>query len=236
VTEVRLQSHSDVELVEYMGSDEGVVRRARVSVRGGNDDADLVGNGAVAGMIRHMLKNQHMSVFEGAQFTFRVHTPIFVAREFMRHRTVSFNEESARYRQLEPLFWVPDQNRKLRQVGKASSYTLVDGEPEDFPHATESLEYAYGVAYGEYEAMLRMGIAREVARAVLPVGIFTSFYATMNARNLMHFLTLRVDDERNEIPTHPQAEIQEVAAKMEHLFAEVMPETHAAFVANGRRV
>jgi thymidylate synthase (FAD) len=235
VTEVRLQGHSDVELVEHMGSDEGVVRRARVSLKGGNDDTDLSG-GTIRGMIRHMLKNQHMSVFEGAQFTFRVHTPIFVAREFMRHRTVSFNEESARYRQLEPVFWVPGEDRKLRQVGKASDYTLVDGDPADFQQVRKSLEHAYGVAYGEYERLLQLGIAREVARSVLPVGIFTSFYATMNARNLMHFLTLRVDDESNAVPTHPQAEIQEVAAKMESLFAEAMPETHAAFVANGRRV
>lgn len=226
--------HSDVELIEFMGSDEGVVHRARVSTKGIQSDADPVAPPTVRGMINHMMKNRHGSVFENAVFTFRVHTPIFVAREFMRHRTFSYNEESGRYKQLDPVFYVPGYARPLRQVGKASEYHLVPGNLTDGYIVRGWLKENSEQAYTRYSDLLEQGIAREVARMVLPVNIYTTFYATCNARALMNFLSLRIDDPDNSVPTHPLREIQEVAEEMEAYFAARMPVTYFAFKENGR--
>lgn len=226
--------HSDVELIEFMGSDEGVIHRARVSTKGMNSDSGTLSDGTVKGMIRHMMANRHGSVFEGAQFTFRVHTPIFVAREFMRHRMFSYNEESGRYKQLDPVFYVPGTERPMRQEGKASEYKLVMGDSTDSCTVRGWVKVNSEEAYLRYSDLLHSGIAREVARMVLPVNIFTTFYATCNARALMNFLSLRVDDEANAVPTHPLQEIQEVAEEMETYFAVHMPVTYFAFKDNGR--
>lgn len=231
---IQFQDHSDVDLVEHMGSDEGVIHRARVSTAGRNAESVTLADNVVQGMINHMMKNRHGSVWEGAIFTFRVHTPIFVAREFMRHRTFGFNEESARYKQLDPVFYVPSETRFLRQTGKASAYTLIEGNADDYRGTKSGIEFVSKTAYLMYADLLEAGIAREVARMVLPVNIFTTFYATCNARNLMHFLSLRVDSEQNVVETHPLHEIQEVAEKMEEIFFEKMPETYKAFYSNGR--
>jgi len=234
VTEIRFQNHSDVELVQFTGSDEMVVQSARVSLTGGK--SEQLKEATKTGMIRHMMDNRHGSVFEHNLFTFRVHTPIFVAREFMRHRMFSYNELSGRYATAEPVFYVPDPFRKLRQQGKASAYDLVDGPrpQKDFEFVRDELKAGSSAAFEQYEAMLEASIAREVARMVLPVNLFTSFYATCNARSMMSFLSLRVDSEQNSVETHPLAEIQEVACLMEDWFEEKMPETHRAFYRNGR--
>lgn len=230
---IKFQEYSDVELIEFMGSDEGVVHRARVSTKGIQSEED-VSEATVKGMINHMMKNRHGSVFEGAQFTFRVHTPLFVAREFMRHRMFSYNEESGRYKQLDPVFYVPGYARPLRQVGKSSEYHLVPGNNSDGCIVRGFLKSHSEKSYLTYYDLLEQGIAREVARMVLPVNIFTTFYATCNARALMNFLSLRIDDEANSVPTHPLEEIQEVAEEMEAYFAARMPVTYFAFKENGR--
>jgi thymidylate synthase (FAD) len=232
VSESLFQAGSTVELVEHTGSDEGVVRAARVSVHGAQ--APAVEPGTVYGLIGHMMRNRHGSVFEHNVFTFRIHAPIFVHREFMTHRTISKNTESARYSEIDPVFWVPSPTRKLRQEGKPSAYKLVEGSHADYLSTCADIMEGSEDAYARYRRMLDRGIAREVARAVLPVNTFTSFYATCNARALMSFLSLRVDSPLNAVPTHPQAEIQEVAEKMEAEFSRVMPATHRAFVNNGR--
>lgn len=219
-----------VDLVQHIGSDSDVVRAARVSVHGTNE----VPSGDVRGMIRHMMTNRHGSVFEHNLFTFRIHAPIFTAREFMRHRMFSFNEESARYRELDPVFWVPGPSRKLRQSGKPAAYEMSDGTEADYVLAHDVIWRSSLRAHQEYQAMLAAGIAREVARAVLPVNTYTSFYATCNARSLMHFLSLRIDHPDNQVPSHPQAEIQDVAVRMEGWLQARMPETYWAWHSTGR--
>jgi len=174
------------------------------------------------------------SPFEHNSFTFFVSAPIFVFREYMRHRTFSFNEESGRYRRLEPVFYVPGEDRKLVQEGKPGRYVFVDGTPEQHKLVDESTRSVCTTAYRAYLDMLEAGIAREVARGVLPVSIYSSMYATCNARALMHFLSLRTKREDSTFPSFPQREIELVAEKMEALFAQAMPLTHAAFNRNGR--
>jgi thymidylate synthase (FAD) len=146
----------------------------------------------------------------------------------------SYNEESGRYKVLEPIFYTPGPDRKLIQVGKAGAYEFVDGTPEQFDIVTSETKKACEVAYASYEAMLEAGVAREVARIVLPVTIYSSAYVTMNARALMNFLSLRRKAEGSHFPSFPQREIEMVAEKYEVEFERIMPLTHASFVANGR--
>ena len=166
--------------------------------------------------------------------TFFVSAPIFVFREFMRHRIASYNEESGRYRELSPVFYIPNKSRKLVQTGKTGHYIFVDGTDEQYATTVEAMKDAYRVAYESYQKMLDAGVAREVARAVLPVATYSSMYVTMNARALMNFLSLRTSREGSHFPSYPQREIEMVAEKMEEHFKKLMPLTYEAFEKSGR--
>ena len=166
--------------------------------------------------------------------TFFISAPIFVFREFMRHRIASYNEESGRYRELQPVFYVPAPERKLVQIGKTGAYEFVDGTKDQFDITTQAMKESYNFVYERYQKMLEVGVAREVARAVLPVGLYSSMYVTMNARALMNFLSLRTAREGSHFPSYPQREIEMVAEKMEEHFARLMPLTYGAFEKSGR--
>ncbi|MGH3490788.1 MAG: FAD-dependent thymidylate synthase [Actinopolymorphaceae bacterium] len=174
------------------------------------------------------------SPFEHNSMTFHVHAPIFVFRELMRHRMASYNEESGRYRELRPVFYVPGPDRKLVQEGKPGRYEFVDGTPDQHKLVEEETRQQCTEAYAGYQRMLDAGIAREVARIVLPLTIYSTAYVTVNARSLMNFLSLRVRRDDSTFPSFPQREIEMVAEKMEAAWAELMPISHAAFERNGR--
>ena len=233
--EIIFRSDVTVELVKSSASDADVIWAARVSTAG-EQSMDEIGQdpGKSAGLINYLARERHGSPFEHTSMTFFVSAPIFVFREFMRHRIASYNEESGRYRELNPVFYVPDENRKLIQIGKTGAYTFVDGTPEQFKVSVEAMKKAYVVAYEQYKIMLDQGIAREVARVVLPVGLYSSMYVTMNARALMNFLSLRTSREGSHFPSYPQREIEMVAEKMEAEFARLMPLTYGAFEKSGR--
>jgi thymidylate synthase (FAD) len=156
----------------------------------------------------------------------------FLANGIVVHN--SYNEESGRYRELQPVFYVPGEERKLVQQGRPGKYEFVHGTPEQHKAVAAAMEESYAQSYAAYQDMLAAGVAREVARATLPVGLFSSMYATCNARSLMHFLGLRTQHELAAVPSFPQREIEMVGEKMEDLWAGLMPLTHAAFNANGR--
>ncbi|APC43294.1 hypothetical protein Joe_54 [Streptomyces phage Joe] len=189
----------------------------------------------VKGLINYLMRDRHGSPFEHGSFTFVIEAPIFVAREFFRHRAGwSYNEESGRYRELRPVFYVPGPERNLQQVGKPGAYTFEPGTPAQYSSVTASSKDAYQVAWDAYQNQLQAGVAKEVARNVLPVGIFTSFWATCNPRSLMHFLSLRTNRQNAKVPSFPQREIEMVADQMEVAFIDTMPVTHLAFEMNGR--
>lgn len=156
----------------------------------------------------------------------------FLANGIVVHN--SYNEESGRYRELQPVFYVPGEDRKLVQQGRPGKYVFVDGTEAQQEIVERSMQESYIQAYERYQEMLAAGVAREVARAVLPVGLFSSMYATCNARSLMHFLGLRTQHELAKVPSFPQREIEMVGEKMEAEWAALMPLTYAAFNANGR--
>ncbi|MEU1056662.1 FAD-dependent thymidylate synthase [Streptomyces sp. NPDC005876] len=233
---IELRSDVTVELVKHTASDADVLFAARVSTVGEQSLDELKKDPERSkGLINYLMRDRHGSPFEHNSMTFLISAPIFVFREFMRHRVGwSYNEESGRYRELQPVFYVPDASRKLVQEGRPGKYRFVEGTQAQRELTARAMEDSYLRAYGTYREMLAAGVAREVARAVLPVGLYSSMYATCNARSLMHFLGLRTQHELAKVPSFPQREIEMVGEKLEAAWAGLMPLTHAAFNANGR--
>jgi thymidylate synthase (FAD) len=238
VTDIEFRSDVTVELVRASAADSDVLFAARVSTLGeqtlGDAAAGVEASDRDRGLINYLMRDRHGSPFEHNSMTFYVQAPIFVFREFMRHRIASYNEESGRYRELRPVFYVPAPERKLVQVGKPGAYDFIDGTPEQTAIVDEATREASVHAFAAYQRMLEAGVAREVARIVLPLNTYSSMYVTMNARSLMNFLSLRTKVEGSHFPSFPQREIEMCAEKMEDLWATLMPMTHAAFAANGR--
>ena len=233
--EIVFREDMSVELVKSSASDADVIWAARVSTAGDKSLEDVGGDASKSeGLINYLARERHGSPFEHTSMTFFISAPIFVFREFMRHRIASYNEESGRYRELKPVFYIPGKERKLVQIGKAGAYTFVDGTPEQYEITIKSIKETCVLAYENYQKMLDAGVAREVARAVLPVTLYSSMYVTMNARALMNFLSLRTAREGSHFPSYPQREIEMVAEKMEAEFAKLMPITYGAFQKSGR--
>src|SRR6478672_1313672 len=173
--EVKFRSDITVELVKATAADSDVAFAARVSTAGERSldsvDADPA---SAAGLIRYLMRERHGSPFEHSVMTFYVQAPIFVWREHMRHRVASYNEESGRYRVLDPVFYVPGPERRLVQQGKPGAYEFVEGTPEQYALVVEATRRICRDAYAAYLEMLDAGVAREVARGVLPVAIYSS--------------------------------------------------------------
>jgi thymidylate synthase (FAD) len=232
---VEFRSDVTVELVRSSARDEDVLFAARVSTKGEQSLEDVEGDAERSkGLINYLMRSRHGSPFEHNSMTFYVQAPIFVFREMMRHRIASYNEESGRYRELRPLFYVPGPDRQLVQVGKPGHYNFEPGTADQHKLVEEETRTMCAEAYASYQRMLEAGIAREVARIVLPLTIYSSMYTTVNARALMNFLSLRTQREDSAFPSYPQREIEMVAEQMEAEWAKLMPISHAAFAKNGR--
>jgi thymidylate synthase (FAD) len=220
---VRVLDHGFVRLDDAMADDLSVVNGARVSFARHKEEMDE----SDEGLIRFLMRDRHGTPFEHNSFRFHIRCPIFVAREWMRHRVGSFNEFSLRYARATEDFYVPNAEDVRSQVGKPGAYSF---EPvlEEVAEATrEKLQAVYETAYQAYEHLVELGVARELARCALPVGAYTEFYWTINARSLMNFLSLRNAETA-------QREIRRYAEACERFLEQLMPVTHAAFVANGR--
>jgi thymidylate synthase (FAD) len=220
---VRVLDHGFVRLDDAMADDLSVVNGARVSFARRVEEMDE----ADEGLIRFLMRERHGTPFEHNAFRFHVRTPIFVAREWFRHRVGSFNEFSMRYARATDEFYVPAPEDVRTQVGKPGSYSFEPVDPELAEAARERLQEVYDAAYRAYEELVEQGVARELARAVLPVGAYTEFYWTVNARSLMNFVSLRNSETA-------QREIRRYAEACELFLEQLMPVTYAAFVANDR--
>lgn len=220
-----------VKLVDSMGGDDAIVQAMLVSTMG----EEALDAEASHGRINFLMKNRHGTPFEHASMKFYMEMPIFVFREFHRHRIGwSYNEMSGRYKQLPPTFYVPSPNRPLVQQGKPGHYEFVAGEEWMHREAVSYIKSACTQAYGTYETMLETGIAKEVARTVLPVSIYSAQFATCNPRSLMAFLSLRTKDGNAKFPSYPMREIEMVAEEMEIAFKQLFPLTWRSFQENGR--
>jgi thymidylate synthase (FAD) len=220
-----------VQLVQDVGDDAMICKAARVSTIG----AESIYSTEAEGLIKFLMSNRHGSPFEHGLLTFRITAPLFVFYEFHRHRAGwSYNEESGRYKELEGFFYIPLSDRPLVQIGKPGAYEFVAGSDEDQAMVFEEFIHAYMEDWARYKRLLDAGIAKEVARIILPVGIYKTMYATCNPRSLMHFLSLRTKDERSSVPSYPQFEIELVARKMEQIFGDKFSITYEQFNQNGR--
>jgi thymidylate synthase (FAD) len=220
---LRVLDHGFVRLDGAMASDLSVVNAARVSFARRKDEMDE----ADEGLIRFLMRDRHGTPFEHNAFRFHIRSPIFVAREWMRHRVGSFNEFSMRYARATDDFYVPEAEDVRSQVGKPGAYSFEPVEPGLAESAREEMRRAYEEAYTTYERLVEAGVARELARSVIPVGAYTEFFWTVNARSLMNFVSLRAAETA-------QREIRRYADACEVFLAERMPVTHAAFVGAGR--
>src|SRR3954466_6609194 len=175
---IRVLDHGFVRLDDAMATDLSVVNAARVSFARRKDEMD----DSDEGLIRFLMRDRHGTPFEHNSFRFHIRSPIFVAREWFRHRIGSFNEFSLRYAPATDDFYVPEPDDVRSQVGKPGAYSFepVDGELAE--HTREQVQAVYDLAYATYEGLVEKGVARELARLVLPVGAYTQFYWTVNAR------------------------------------------------------
>ncbi len=222
--ELLVFDHGFVRLDACMADDLSVVNSARVSFAVRKDEMD----DRDKGLIKFLMRDSHGTPFEHNSFRFHIRTPIFVAREWFRHRVSSFNEESSRYHQLDPDFYVPDVSAVRTQVGKPGAYVFEQVDEGLALETQDALQRVYKESYATYEELVEKGVAKEVARTVLPVGIYTQFYWTVNARSLMNFLFLRNSE-------FAQYEIRIYAQALERFFAQKMPLTHECFVEFGRK-
>ena len=152
------------------------------------------------------MRDRHGTPFEHNAFRFHIRCPIFVAREWFRHRIGSFNEFSMRYAKATDDFYVPEADDVRSQVGKPGAYSFEPVEPELAERTREELQAVYDAAYATYTRLVEQGVARELARSVLPVGAYTEFYWTVNARALMNFVSLRAaETAQREIRRYAEA-------------------------------
>lgn len=251
---MRLISDITVRLIDKMGGDHMAIGAARTSTSG-EDALQWLEKPPEDnyGLINYLLKHRHGAPVEHNALCFFVHAPIFVFREWQRHRIASYSEMSARYRPLEPVFWIPRRNRPMVKVEKYKAARpqfitldesfaldgLTKGEiknlaDEKYTKIISRMRSAYQKAWKAYQDNQKDEIGLEVCRTVLPVGVYSCMWATMNPRSLMNFLSLRVHDKSASTISYPQLEIEEAARQCELIFAEHWPLLYKAFVENGR--
>jgi thymidylate synthase (FAD) len=220
---IEVLDHGFVRLDAAEATDLSVVNGARVSflqIKQEMEEKD-------ERLIAFLMREKHASPFEHNLFRFHIKCPIAVAREWMRHRWSSFNEHSLRYSEAIDTFYVPETAQVRRQTGKPGAYKFEPMEAETAAKVQNMLRDHYREAWNLYRDMLDLGVAKEVARFVLPVGLYTEFYWTVNARALMNFISLRNAETA-------QWEIAQYGQAVEEFFATLMPSTHQAFVQFGR--
>ena len=220
---ISVLDHGFVRLDGALADDLSVVNAARVSFARRKEVMDE----SDEGLVRFLMRERHGTPFEHNSFRFHVRCPLFVAREWFRHRVGSFNEFSMRYARATDDFYVPAPEDVRTQVGTPGAYSFEPVDDELAERTREELAAVYETAYATYERLVEAGVARELARSVLPVGAYTEFFWTVNARALMNFVALRNHE-------NAQREIRRYADAVESFLAQKMPVTHAAFVASGR--
>lgn len=221
------EDKGSIRLVDYMGNDLSVIRAARVS-----HNADWrTGEEEIkdSGLINYLMKNRHTTPFEMVEFTFEVKAPIFVIRQWHRHRTWSYNEVSARYTKLDEGFYIPMfehigmQSKDNKQVRDLQDWNNLNQEDKDKSVSISAIISGQSKqSFEQYENLIKMGCPRELARSVLPVNAYTRMFAKVDLKNLLHFISLRSH-------SHAQWEIQQYSNAMLEMIEQVVPVSVSAF-------
>lgn len=239
MTQITLTNDITVQLLKVCATDRNVLDAARVSTMGDLVLEQLVEEGEVEGVVKYLMKYRHGTPFEHNMFRFFVNAPIFVWREWHRRRIgFSYNEESARYTKLKPVFYLPPPDRPMMKVdgwkpGKPKFLRCTS--KDTYEVLCGNLTRSYELAYRMYEANLNMNIDPGLARDCLPVGIYSSCWVTCNARSLMAFLSLRTHVPTARDISYPLYEIEPAALQVETALSQHMPITYHAFCNEGRR-
>lgn len=218
--------HGFVRYIDHMGDDQRILEAARISYKSPSKGAEQDKK-----LLNYLWKNKHTSPFEMVKLTLNIKMPIFIMRQYVRHRMQNLNEVSARYTELPNEFYIPDTTSWRKQDGKnkqgsvldtSTSFPIQDGDGRTIGTATECVANHCRDSYTLYQQMIETGIAREMARMVLPINIYTEIYACWDLKNLLHFITLRED-------AHAQAEIQAYGKAIKSICQELFPWTIEAF-------
>ena len=211
--EIEFTDEITVELIDMMGSEQRIVQAARVSTKGAHAEAQ-----EAKGLVKFLVREKHEVPLEHCVMTFRIHAPIFVTRQILKHRLTSISEESGRYRELDPVFYTPDETRPVVQTGKTGDYEFVPDAAANLL-AYDAIAVNSMTAWANYEKLLSQGIAKEVARTVLPTNLYSTLYMTINLRSALNFIALRTARHGS----HPQHEIALVGERVRDVLAEHFP-------------
>ena len=213
MTDITFRSDADVELLELLGDEQMIIRSARVSTKGSTAEKE-----EAEGLLRYLWRNGHTSPFEYPDIHLRITAPKFTTIQILKHRLSTINEESMRYREMKPVFYVPGADRKVKQVGKHGNYEFVEDE-RALQVAKWSHEDIGRIAWDYYQWQLENGVAREVARGVLPLSMYSSLIIKMNLRSWINFVKLRTQD----YGSHAQHEIAQVGNQVKLILEEHFP-------------
>lgn len=219
MNEIKVLDHGLVRLVDHMGNDLSVIRAARVSYDADWRTGDDAGKDEK--LIRYLMRNHHTSPFEAVTFTFEIKAPLFVFRQWHRHRTWSYNEVSARYAELPEEFYVPELSDITTQ-STSNKQMRTDAQHPQAALMQSYMRKSMMDAFALYKELLAQGCPRELARSVLPCSTYSRMFATVNLHNLFHFLRLRLHE-------HAQKEIRVYAEAMLELVEPIVPHAVAAF-------
>lgn len=214
---INVLDHGFVRVIDWMGTDQRVTEAARISYK-----SPSKGEEQDKKLLAYLWKNKHTSPFEMVKLTLNIKMPIFVMRQYVRHRMQNLNEVSARYTELPNEFYTPTEWRTQDIKNKQGSLMGLDMSEDWHREQTNRLLYISDICYKTYQEMLSDGVAREMARMVLPVNIYTEIYACWDLKNLFHFITLRED-------SHAQSEIQAYGKAIKQICKELFPWTTEAY-------
>lgn len=232
---IKFRSDVVAKNTDHMGGDDAVIQAMLVSTDEAILTEAMLEQKTTFGRINFLMANRHGTPFEQGALKFYIEAPIFVFREWHRHRIGwSYNERSGRYSQLSPEYYIPAPDRPLVQVGKPGAYEYVAGSPELYSWLIEDMMQEAIENYVRYEERLKRGIAKEVARMSLGLNIYTAMFATCNPRSLMAFLSLRTKDLESKFPSYPMHEIEMCARSAEIALKNLFPLTYRSFNENGR--
>lgn len=217
---INYRSEMGAELVQSWGSDEMIARAARVST-----GSDLIDNPKIKGLIKYLYRSGHSSPFEHCGATFRLEVPLFVRDQIVRHRTFSYNIKSFRFGEAEPEFYLPGSTRPLKNEGSGAHPNLQPGTSSMWFETVNAHRAVATETWKAYRYLLKSGIAEEVARNVLPTGLYTSMYMTGDLWNWFGFLNKRIESENNK----PQWEVEQVALGISRTLAELFPVAFEAY-------
>lgn len=221
-----------VKLMDVMGDENSIVRRARVSVKGSNSEENVPGTPMEkrdVGLLKRLYKDEHGVPFEGAEFEFYIEAPLFTIQQLLKHRLSSINQNSGRYSELGGVFYLPPEDRPLVQVGKTMDYEFEAGEQwqrDALINVTKSENETW---WHNYNAKLHIGIAKEVARQTTPHNLYASLYYKCNLRSLLNFLKLRTLHE-DAVKIKDKDKIEELSQELWKVFAESDLETEQDIV------